>query len=166
MTCDCNVESTDGVREVSSIRIYNARRPSFNFEIQIFGYFDSFSSTGPRHAGVRVTAHSSSIHSVSTHPDPKCELVEGRVSHSCPKRRGVNCKMTTISQSINICNVESGDSDKFPCNASAIELVSLAVAAGGTSLLFVLFLTAQVRYALLTTIAIDAFLFRARANHH
>jgi hypothetical protein len=68
--------------------------------------------------------------------------------------------MTTISQSINICNVESGDSDKFPCNASAIELVSLAVAAGGTSLLFVLFLTAQVRYVLLTTVAIDAFLLK------
>jgi hypothetical protein len=50
-----------------------------------------------------------------------------------------------VLESINVCAFRSLKPNVFPCNGSAIELVSLGIATGGASLLFVYILILQVR---------------------
>jgi hypothetical protein len=70
--------------------------------------------------------------------------------------------MVTIDQSINTCAMQSLKPLTFPCDASAIELVSLGIACGVSSLLFVWFLIKQVG----AIVAHDRFLEIAVTSHH
>lgn len=46
-----------------------------------------------------------------------------------------------------ICRAFNGGEESFPCDATPIHLVSLALAAGGVGLLMTVWLTHQVRYS-------------------
>lgn len=47
--------------------------------------------------------------------------------------------------SFNGCSTAGGNPFSFPCNADAIQAVSLGIGAGGVSLIFVYYLYKQVR---------------------